>query len=119
MSSNDIQRLDVGRRLAEAAVYNGIAFLAGQVAETNDQADVGTQTQECLDRIDAVLERLGSDKTRILSATIYLADMADYDTFNRYWDAWVPQGHTPARACVQARLAGDNFRVEICIVAAA
>lgn len=116
--SNDIHRLDVGRRLAEAAVYNGIAFLAGQVAETNEHADVGTQTQECLDRIDAVLARLGSDKTRILSATIYLADMADYDTLNRHWDAWVPEGHTPARACVQARLAGDQFRVEISIVAA-
>ena len=116
--TTSVQRLDVGRRMAEAAVYNGIAFLAGQVAETNSQAEVGIQTKECLDRIDAILERLGSDKTRILSATIYLADMADYDTLNQYWDAWVPQGNTPARACVQARLAGDEFRVEISIVAA-
>ncbi len=113
-----IQRLSVGPRLSEATVFNGIAFLAGQVAETNEHADAGVQAQECLDRIDDVLGRLGSDKTKILSATIYLADMADYATFNQHWDAWVPAGHTPARACVQARLARDHWRVEISIVAA-
>lgn len=116
--SASIQRLDVGRRMAEAAVYNGIAFLAGQVAETHSDADVGVQSKECLERIDAVLERLGSDKTRILSATIYLADMADYDTFNQHWDAWVPQGHTPARATFQAKLPISATSIMITCVAA-
>lgn len=114
-----IQRLDPGPRMAEAAVFNGLVFLAGQVAETHAGTDVATQTQECLDRIDTLLARVGSSKARVLSVTIYLADMADYDAFNAVWDRWVPEGQTPARACVQARLAGDEFNVEVCAIAAA
>jgi enamine deaminase RidA (YjgF/YER057c/UK114 family) len=115
-----IERIDIGRRMSEAVITpsgQGLIFLAGQVAETHAGASVVTQSREVLERIDAVLARAGSDKTKIASATIYLADISDFSDFNSVWDAWVPQGHTPARACVQAKLAGSDFKVEISIVA--
>ena len=83
------------------------------------KADIREQTRSVLAQIDRLLEEAGTDKTRILSATIYLADMGDYAAMNEVWDAWVPQGETPARATVQARLANASYRVEIQAVAAA
>jgi enamine deaminase RidA (YjgF/YER057c/UK114 family) len=112
-----VQRFDVGPRLSEMAVHNGMVFLAGQVPDDPSQ-DIEGQTRQVLTRIEQLLQRAGSDKTRLLMVQIYLADMADYDGMNRAWDAWVPAGHTPPLATVQARLARPEWRVEIVATAA-
>lgn len=117
-----IERLRPGKRMSEAVVYmpagERIAWLAGQVA-ADPAADVTGQTASVLAQIDALLAEIGSDKTRILSATIYLRDIGDFAAMNAVWDAWVPQGHTPARATVEAKLAAPAYKVEIQVVAAA
>lgn len=113
-----IQRLDVGARMSELAVYNGVAYLAGQIAE-DASADARGQTEQVLAAIDALLARAGSDKTRILRAQIFLADIADFPAMNAAWDAWVVPGHTPPRATVQAALARPEWKVEIVVTAAA
>ena len=95
-----------------------IAWLAGQVA-ADPTADITGQAKSVLAQIDALLAGIGSDKTRILSATIYLPDIKDFAAMNAVWDAWVPQGHTPARATVEAKLASPAYRIEIQVVAAA
>jgi enamine deaminase RidA (YjgF/YER057c/UK114 family) len=118
-----IERRNVGKRLSDLVIYapppgGRLVWLAGQVAE-DPQADIGGQTRSVLQQIDRLLGEAGTDKTRILSATIFLADMDDYAAMNAVWDAWVPQGDPPARATVQAKLANPACRVEIQIVAAA
>jgi enamine deaminase RidA (YjgF/YER057c/UK114 family) len=113
-----IQRFDVGPRLSEMVVHQGTVYLAGQVPDTED-ADITTQTREVLASIDALLARAGSDKSKILRAEIFLADLADFPGMNAVWDAWVPEGHAPARATVQAKLARPGWRVEIVVTAAA
>ncbi|HYF57680.1 MAG TPA: RidA family protein [Burkholderiaceae bacterium] len=112
-----IQRLHVGPRMSDAVVHAGTVYLAGQVAKDPSQ-DTGGQTRQILERIDALLAESGSDKTRILSAQIFLADIADFAAMNAVWDAWVPAGHTPARATIEAKLAAPKYRVEIMVVAA-
>ena len=112
-----IQRFDVGPRMSELAVHNGVAYLAGQVAEDATQGVIG-QTRQVLAEIDALLAKAGTDKTRILRAQIYLADIADFDAMNRAWDAWVVPGEAPARATVQAPLARPGWKVEIVVTAA-
>jgi enamine deaminase RidA (YjgF/YER057c/UK114 family) len=114
-----IQRFETGKRMSQAVVHGGLAFLAGQVALDAPSASVGEQTKNILDRIDLLLERAGSDRTKILSATIWLADMSTFAEMNAIWDAWVPEGHAPARATVEAKLAAPEFTVEIAVVAAA
>lgn len=114
---NEIKRINVGKRLSDVVVHNGIAYLAGQTP--NDTSlDVEGQTKDVLDTIDALLAQVGSDKTRILSVQIYLPNMADFAGMNRAWEAWVPEGQTPARATLEARLANPNFKVEIMLTAA-
>lgn len=113
----EIKRLHVGKRLSEAAIHNGTVYLAGQIAE-DTSLDVKGQTREVLGHIDRLLAESESDKTCILSCQIYLADMADFDGMNEEYDAWVPSGHTPPRATVEARLANPAVLVEIVIVAA-
>jgi len=112
-----IQRLHVGKRMSEAVIHNGTVYLAGQVAADPSQ-DVGGQTRQVLEAIDRLLGEAKSDKTRILSATIFLKDIGDFAAMNAVWDAWVPQGHTPARATVQAALATPKYLVEVKVVAA-
>ncbi|MBP6117011.1 MAG: RidA family protein [Neisseriaceae bacterium] len=112
-----IQRHITDQRLSEAVVVNGLIFLAGQVP-TNEAADAQAQTENILAQVDTLLASLGSDKSKVVDATIYLTDLADYAAMNRAWDAWVPSGHAPARACVEARLANPNWKVEIKLVAA-
>lgn len=112
-----IERFDVGPRLSEMVVHNGTVYLAGQVPDTDD-ADITTQTREVLASIDSLLARAGSDKTRILRAEIFLADLADFPGMNAVWESWVPRGHAPARATVQAQLARPGWRVEIVVTAA-
>ena len=107
-----IQRFDVGPRMSELAVHNGVAYLAGQVAEDATQGVIG-QTRQVLAEIDALLAQAGTDKTRILRAQIYLADIADIGAMNEVWDAWVAPGHAPARATVQATLADPAWRIEV------
>jgi enamine deaminase RidA (YjgF/YER057c/UK114 family) len=111
-----IERIDAGPRMSEASIHNGLVYLAGQVAETLD-ADIETQTREVLAAIDGLLAQAGSDKTRILRAQIYLADIADFAGMNRAWDAWVVPGQAPARATVEARLANPAWKVEIVVTA--
>ncbi|MCD6675145.1 MAG: RidA family protein [Burkholderiaceae bacterium] len=103
--------------MSQAVCYGGFAWLAGQVAQ-DVSLDVSGQTRQVLEAIDRLLAEAGTDKTRILQANVYLADIADFAAMNAVWDAWVPQGHTPARATVEARLAAPEYRVEIQVVAA-
>lgn len=113
---SDIKRYGVGARMSEAVAYNGIIWVAGQVGNPSD--DVTAQTKTCLAEVDRILAAAGSDKTRILSAQIWLADMADFPAMNAVWDTWVPQGHTPARATGEAKLAAPAYRVEVIVTAA-
>lgn len=111
----EIKRIDCGKRMSEAVICNGIAWLAGQVG---NGATVAEQTQDALAEVDALLDRIGSDRTKILSAQIWLADIADFEEMNGVWDAWVAPGHAPARATGEARLASAQYRVEIIVTAA-
>ncbi|MDH2326234.1 RidA family protein [Cereibacter sp. SYSU M97828] len=114
---SDINRIECGKRMSEAVVHNGLIWLAGQVGRPG--RSVAEQTRDCLAEIDRILALAGSDKTRILSAQIWLADIASFDEMNAVWDEWVPQGHTPARATGEARLATPDYLVEIIVTAAA
>ena len=114
-----LERRHVGKRLSELVIHRaaGLCWLAGQVA---DDPSVGMegQTRQVLAQIDRLLAEAGSDRTKIVSATIYLPSMADFPTLNRVWEAWVPTGETPARATVEAKLASPQYKVEIQVVAA-
>ena len=100
-----IQRYHIGKRLSEMVVHNGTVYLAGQVAEDGKQ-DITGQVKQVLAQIDKLLAEVGSDKTKILSATIFLPSMADFPALNAVWETWVPAGQCPARATVEAKLAG-------------
>ena len=112
-----IQRIDPGNRMSEASIHGGIVYLAGQVAE-DAFADIEGQTAQVLAAIDALLAQAGIDKTRILRAQIYLADIGDFAGMNRVWDTWVVPGNAPARATVEAKLANPAWKVEIVVTAA-
>ena len=112
-----IRRVGLGHRMSKAVVHGNVVYLAGQVADDPSQ-DIAAQTQQVLAAIDRLLAEAGSDKTKILSTTIYIATMADFPAMNAVWDAWVPQGNTPPRATVEAKLAKPEFKVEIQLIAA-
>lgn len=112
-----IERFDVGPRMSEMAVHAGVVYLAGQIADDGTQ-DISGQTRQVLEAIDALLARAGSDKSKILRAQIYLADLADFAAMNAVWEAWVEPGHTPPRATVQAALARPEWKIEIVVTAA-
>ncbi|HEX5687157.1 MAG TPA: RidA family protein [Ideonella sp.] len=112
-----ITRYDAGPRMAEMTVHNGVAYLAGQIAEDGSQ-DITGQTRQVLAAIDALLARAGSDKTKVLRAQIFLADLSDFAAMNAAWEGWVVPGQTPARATVQAALAKPEWKIEIVITAA-
>ena len=112
-----IQRFDVGTRLSEMAVHNGVCYLAGQVA-ADDSQDSSGQMRQVLAAIDALLARAGSDKTKLLRVQIFLADLADFPPMNAVWEAWLPAGHAPPRATVQAALAKPSWKVELVVTAA-
>ena len=114
-----IQRFETGTRMSQAVVHGGFVFLAGQVALDAPGATVAEQTRNILARIEALLAQAGSGRQNILSATIWLSNMASFEEMNGVWDAWVPPGQAPARATVEARLAAPHFAVEIGIIAAA
>jgi len=112
-----IERFNIGKRMSEMVVHGGVAYLAGQVAD-DPSKDTADQTRQVLAAIDKLLAAAGTDKTRILRAQIFLADIADFAAMNAVWDAWVPAGNTPARATVEARLAAPQYKVEIVVTAA-
>lgn len=114
-----IKRIQVGPRMSQAVVYNGLVYLAGQVAprDANEPTVVG-QTRLILAQIDRLLAEAGTSKERLLSANIWLADMSTFAEMNEVWDKWVVPGSTPARATVEARLASPANVVEIAVVAA-
>ncbi|MGV8955215.1 MAG: RidA family protein [Cypionkella sp.] len=113
---SEIKRIGVGARMSEAVAYNGIVWLAGQVGTPG--ASVTQQTQDCLAEVDRILAAAGTDKTRILSTQIWLADMSNFAEMNAVWDTWVPKGHTPARATGEAKLATPDYHVEVIVTAA-
>ncbi len=114
---SELRRFDTGPRMSEMTVHNGVAYLAGQVA-ADATKDAQGQTADVLAQIDALLARAGTDKSRIVMAQIFLADVADFPAMNAAWDAWVATGHTPPRATVEARLAKPEWKVEIVVKAA-
>lgn len=113
---SEIKRIGTGARMSAAVIHNGTIYLAGQVAAPG--ASVTEQTKGALAEVDRLLAECGSDKTRILTAQIWLADMADFAEMNAVWDQWVPQGHTPGRATGEAKLATPDYLVEVIVVAA-
>lgn len=115
-NSNVITRIDAGPRMSEASIHNGVIYLAGQIPE-DATADITGQTTQVLGEIDKLLAQAGSDKSKILRAQIYLADVADFAGMNAAWDAWVIPGNAPSRATVEARLANPSWKVEIVVTA--
>ena len=111
-----IRRIDVGPRMSQIVIHGNTVYLAGQVGTPN--ASVAEQTRSILATIDGLLAKAGSDKTKILQTIIWLDDMANFAEMNKEWDAWVPQGHTPARATGEAKLAAPKYLVEIIVTAA-
>jgi enamine deaminase RidA (YjgF/YER057c/UK114 family) len=111
-----IRRFESGARMSQAVVANGLVFLAGQVA-ADTKRDVEGQTTQILAEIDRLLALAGSDRRRILSANVYLADIGQFAAMNRAWDRWVPADAKPARATIEAKLAAPEYLVEIQVVA--
>ena len=113
-----IKRIEAGSRMSQAVVYGDTVYLAGQVALKSPGKPVGEQTKEILASIDRLLKEAGSDKSKLLSAQIWLADIARFNDMNEVWDAWLAPGNAPARATVEAKLAAPEFTVEIMVTAA-
>jgi enamine deaminase RidA (YjgF/YER057c/UK114 family) len=112
-----IERFQIGPRMSQAVAYNNTVYLAGVIAG-DETADVTGQTQQILAKIDALLAEAGTDKSKLLSANVWLSDVSTYDQMNVVWDAWVTPGNPPARACVESKLARPSLKVEIMVVAA-
>ena len=111
-----IQRFNTNTRMSQMVIHNETIYLAGQVGAPEE--DVAQQTRTMLANVDRLLVEAGSDKTKILQATIWLANMDDFAEMNEVWDSWVPEGHAPGRACGEAKLATPDYKVEIIIIAA-
>lgn len=115
---SEIKRYNVGPRMSGIVVHNGTVYLAGYVAESAAGQSVAAQTEDIVQQIDKALASVGSDKSRLLQATIWLADMSTFAEMNSVWDKWVSPGNTPVRACVEAKLAAAKYTVEIRVIAA-
>lgn len=113
-----IQRFETGPRMSQAVVHGDTVYLAGQVAQKAAGKSVAEQTRDILEAIDKLLADTGSDKSKLLSAQIYLTDIATFGEMNKVWEAWLAPGHAPARATVEAKLAAPQYTVEIMVVAA-
>lgn len=116
--SNDIQRLQTNTRMSQVVIANGVVYLAGQVPDTT-YASITQQATEILSRIDTLLATAGIDKKRLLTANVWLSDARYFDEFNHVWDAWLPEGHAPTRACVQSLLMKAGLDVEVAVTALA
>ncbi len=112
-----ISRSHSNQRMSQIVVHGDTVYLAGQVA-ADASADIKTQTRQVLDKIDALLAEAGSDNSKILSAQVWIASMGHFAAMNEVWDAWIPEGHAPARACIEARLASPDLLVEVGVIAA-
>lgn len=112
-----ISREEISERMSKIVINNDVIYLCGQVADNADQP-IGPQTENMLAKVDALLKQAGSDREHILSATLYIRDMKDFAGMNAVWDNWVPAGHAPARACVEAKMARSELLVEVSVVAA-
>lgn len=112
-----VQRFDVGPRLSEMTVHNGVCYLAGQVAADGSQ-DITGQTRQVLAQIDALLARAGTDKSKLLMCQIFIVDLAEFPALNAVWEQWVAPGNAPPRATVQARLAKPEWKVEMVVTCA-
>jgi enamine deaminase RidA (YjgF/YER057c/UK114 family) len=113
-----IQRFETGPRMSQAAVHGNTVYLAGQVAQRAAGKSVADQTLDILETIDKLLAGAGSDKSKLLSAQIFLTDIATFNEMNKVWESWVSPGNTPARATVEAKLAAPQYTVEIMVIAA-
>jgi enamine deaminase RidA (YjgF/YER057c/UK114 family) len=111
-----VQRFDVGPRLSEMAVHNGVCYLAGQVA--SEGGDISAQTRSVLAQIDSLLARAGTDRSKILMCQIFITDLAEFPALNAVWEAWVAPGNAPPRATVKAALAKPEWKVEMVVTAA-
>ena len=111
-----IERLQSGPRMSQAVIHNGIVYLAGQVGEPGD--DATAQTRTILSEIDTLLAEAGTDKSRLLTATIWLADMADFGAMNLVWEEWIGGANAPTRATGEVRLATPDYKVEVIVTAA-
>jgi enamine deaminase RidA (YjgF/YER057c/UK114 family) len=112
-----VTRIGTAARMSRIVIHDKTVYLCGQVADNSNEG-AGPQTQNMLAKVDELLKQAGSDREHMLSATIYLRDMKDFSEMNAVWDAWVPTGTAPARACVEARLARPDLLVEISVIAA-
>jgi enamine deaminase RidA (YjgF/YER057c/UK114 family) len=112
------RRIEAGARMSQAVVHGGTAYTAGQVAKEHAGGSVAEQTKEILASIDRLLAEAGTDKSRLLTAQIWLTDMATFGEMNGVWDSWVSPGNTPCRACVESHLASPDYAVEIMVTAA-
>ncbi|RRJ82873.1 RidA family protein [Aestuariirhabdus litorea] len=112
-----IDRYQTSARMSKIVVHNQTVYLCGQVAEDRS-ADITHQTQTMLAKVDELLQSVGSSREKMLSATVYLKSMEDFAAMNAVWDAWVPEGYAPARACVEAAMASPELKVEISVTAA-
>ena len=114
-----IQRHQTKQRMSRIVIHNDTIYLCGQVCkDTTTEPTIREQTASMLEKVDELLLESGSDREHILSATVYIRDMKDFATMNEVWDAWVPEGHAPARACVEARMARPERLVEVSVIAA-
>ncbi len=113
-----IQRINPGKRMSEAVIHGDTVYLAGQVADKTVGQSVKAQAAEVLAQIDALLAQAGTDKSKILSATIVLTDIRTFAEMNEVWEGWVVPGATPARATIEAKLAGPDYGIEIIVIAA-
>jgi len=113
-----ITRRQSNQRMSQVVIHDRIAYLAGQVASGAPGASVAEQTHDILNRIDQLLAEIGTEKSKLLTASVWLADIGRFKEMNQVWDAWVAPGNPPARACVEAKLAGPQYTVEIMVTAA-
>ena len=113
-----IQRFEVGPRMSQCVVHGNTVYTAGQVAQNARGGSVAEQTRDILATIDRLLAAAGTDKSKLLTANIWLADIGTFDQMNQVWDAWVTPGNPPARACVESKLAHPDYKVEIMVTAA-
>jgi len=114
-----IERIQTKQRMSRIVIHNDTVYLCGQVCkDTTAEPYIKEQTTSMLEKVDDLLLEAGSDREHILSATVYVRDMKDFAAMNEVWDAWVPEGHAPARACVQAAMARPELLVEISVIAA-
>src|SRR5215813_6160106 len=113
-----IERHDIGPRMSKAVVHGNTVYLAGIVADAPKGKSTGDQTKDILRQIDGFLAKAGTDKSKLVSANIWITDMANFAEMNAVWDAWVASGNTPARATIEAKLAAPDYKVEIMMVAA-